>query len=311
LTEWIDQNEDKIRSFMLDLVDYALLGAEAFGATAKGVLDLAEWLARATPDMMRFAASVIDMSDNIASLWKFLNTDIGTDAWFAAGLDVLDGKTSERVQELEAAADRLEGTVIDFDTDPAKKSIDDVIARLGGVRETIEALRVADAAIIEIKAELKAKDVDAAKATIAALSEDQLVTLIASIDPSNASKTEKKILELAKERKVDLETTIPNRSATERNLDWLARDRTSTIKVNYTFAPGWQIDSPSRPRAVSPMSRAAVPGADTFASGGAGANLTLRATSAPNVTIVNNYPKPERTSDSLAMSLRLAREAVA
>jgi hypothetical protein len=312
LTDWIDQNEDKIRSFMIDLIDYALLGAEAFGATAKGALEIAEWLAKAVPDMMRFAAAGIDLSEKMSALWALFNTDIGSKE-FGQAWDALTSDASDRVKELEAAADRLDGKLITWDTSGAQDAIDAVTGKIGDVRSALDDLKVADAAIIEIKAELKAKDLEAAEATLAALSEDQLVTLIASIDPTNASKTEKKILELAKGRKVELDTEVANKAATERELARLSRDRVATLWLKPKFGYGSNNPSIGTPvgRSASPLSRAAVPSADQYATGTPSAVLTLRNTAPPVVNIVNNYPKPERASDSLAMSLRLAREAVA
>jgi hypothetical protein len=310
LTEWIDENEGKIREFMLDLIDWALLGAQAFGDTAKAGLEIAEWLAKAVPDMMRFAAAGIDMSEKLGALYTLLNSPIGgqqfRDAWGALTAD-----TSDRVRQLEEAADRLEQRTVNLDTDPAKKKIDELVEKIGGIRETIQALKESDVALVEIKAELKEEDVEAAEATIAALTEPALLALIASIDPDSASKTEKKILELAKERKSEIDVSTKNAEAARKKLEELSRDRSMYLTVKFRgYDIPYYLARPGLTRtAALPTEGVGRYAAPVVASGAGGYALPV-APSGGSVQINNYYPKPERASDSLAMNLRLAREAV-
>jgi hypothetical protein len=294
LAAWIKENKDPIKSAFYDFAVIAADGGIVLVEFAKAAV-------ASVDPLLQTAEAVVKISKGL-----LVATRVGVFGLPAAvAISGPFDELMDSLNETDSALDTLQGAWDDFGSQ-ATSGLDAASKGLRDLRTDIADTAAASDAVIEIKAELKAKDVDAAKATIAALSEDQLVALIATIDPANASKTEKRILELAKERQVDINTDLAGQSETERELARLSRDRVATLWLKPKFGYGSNNPSIGTPvgRSASPLSRAALPQYEYVLP-------SARQAPAGSVTVNNYYPKPERGSESLAMSLRVARGAVA
>ena len=147
------------------------------------------------------------------------------------------------------------------------------------------------------------------------ITEPITATITPTVSPESATKTNEDLLKLTGDREAKINATVHNQQNTINVLDGLAGDREMTITVHYKLAEGETVPpgvSDSRRATSSAATLLAGPSVGALtatqpipsAAGGPSAGATF------NATVVNNYPAPERASDSVAASLRVARYAV-
>lgn len=247
LASWIEDNRDKIREAMLDIVDMALTGAGAF-------IDFAKAVTTAMIDTTPMLAAQLRVLGGIASA---LQLSAGAAMLLVPGLQGFGVeliKTSDNAYNLaNAAATSAESFATNFGPD-ILKGLETASGTIDTFQSKVRDLKNLDETRLRLRAEIVEGDKTSIQTELKAMSKDELVAFIARVDKPNADETDKELATLAKERLATIKVEAENAEAVRRAIDEAARDRIAIVTAK--FAPGWQIDSPSRPRSRAYTTRA-------------------------------------------------------
>lgn len=309
LGDWIKANSDEIRGFFIDLALYtgrAALAALDLGiALVKMIRDTAPGVA-AMLKVWGATASAIQLAAGAAMLLNPLTAAMGAKLIESAG---------GAKNMADAAADAYTGMVNAFGPG-VLTGLENVREGVAGVVTDLETLQGLDELTVTLTQLVEMGDTSEVEDQLEYLTEDQLTTFITNIDPKTASKAEKELRALAKERRAEIRATETNAAETDKELDKVAALRLAKIKFIYydprtgSYSAGGdrgtslsaapQFSRSAATQAVAPTATAGEP-TTLVGVAPAGGSVTY------SPTINTYYPKPERVSDSIASALRVSR----
>jgi len=334
LKAWIDGNADRIYRFFLSVGDAALTGARLAVSGFDAMLGAAEALVPTILNVARAAAIAARPFSYLAQAAAVLANPV-------AGVK-LGGMFDDFRAQADAAVQGIDSVRREWDEwqpqrQELRANLDGWSADLRSAQQKAGELR----AVADVRVALQQGDLDTARAQLARLSDKRIAQIIADTRGSDDA-VDKRLNRIARaerrarigaeavgtltaaqrldalrfgrdgrDRRAGIVAALRGADGVRIALNGLVTERTATIRVRYVvdsfgdplLRPGYNSG-----RALPQGAGAAVMSAASRYAAYSGARVRAAATFAP--TIINNYPAPERASDSLATALRVARYAV-
>lgn len=225
LGKWIKQNKGVIKDNMLGIIDLALQGADAFLSFASSVISTSGNIGPFLGNILRWGGGVADKLSFIADTMGIMSALARGNIGEAAEIGLTRAFNKDKYKnEAEALAADIEGA-FNIDLSAGLDEIDSIRQGITGTREDLEKVRMGDALVIDIKADIKGKSVAEARTRLKGLTEEELEAII-QVTENGTTKVEKKLNRAAKkERKAIIEAKVDEgaRSKTERTMDEIAK----------------------------------------------------------------------------------------
>ena len=228
LRKWIRQNREEIKKFFLDVTEAALGLADATLTAAETIINALQTFLPILDKLAGFQAQQArrdaEEKRNVAGAARDLaNKGVPGQA------DVAD-RLSREADELERQADAWDSTgdalrSANDNLSEYQANFDNLRGVLDRLRGNVEELR----AISNIKLNIKAGDVQAARSALDGLSKKTLIELEAAIQPDAKNKVNKQLDVLARKRLIEIIADQKSLDLTDKQIRELARDRDATI----------------------------------------------------------------------------------